>query len=193
MGQLAGPVSFQSYVRDVHPPYRRDRYGGPLLLPNLLVMHETDGKTAASAMSWQNRMPLTGAKSSYHYLIDDPDEPGGHRAIFRGVPVDCIAYHAGLSAWPLPPDPKTIRGSLNGRSLGVAWCCYSSEGDRVSAWQLDAGVWLAAVLCRRFGIPVAGIRGHNEIAPHRRRDPVTVDMRDFRDRVSRELHPFRRG
>lgn len=186
-------MSFQSYVRDHLPPYLPDRYGGVLVAPNLIILHETDGRTAASAMRWQNRVPLTGGKSSYHYLIDDPDEAGGHRAIWRGVPTSRIAYHAGLSAWPLPPDPRMIRGSVNARSLGVAWCCHSSAGDRVSEWQLEAGQWLVSVLCRRFDIPASGVRGHNEIAPHRRRDPVTVDMQMFRSRVHHVLHPLSGG
>lgn len=188
---MARPVtlpSFQSAVRDYPGGYRPDRFGGALVAPNMIVIHETDGRTARSAFDWQNRPLEDGeGKSSYHYLIDDATERGGAAHIWRGVPLDRVAYHAGRSAWPLPAVLESIRGTLNGRSIGVAWCCHSTAGDRVTPWQYDAGLWLVATLCRRFGIPPHMVRGHKEIAPLRRRDPVTVDCVEFRRALALQL------
>ena len=104
---------------------------------------------------------LTVGSVSSHYLVDTDG------TIYRLVPEEKRAWHAGLSAW---------RGytMLNGNSIGIE---IVNRGDRLGEWQefpkaqMDAVVELVRWIVKRHDIRPERVIGHSDIAPQRRVDP----------------------
>jgi N-acetyl-anhydromuramyl-L-alanine amidase AmpD len=165
--------------------------GARLVAPAYVIVHATAGDTAAGAFAWLNR--VLGQREhpgSYHYVIDRDRTPAARR-IYRMVPTSRVAYHAGRSAWPEAP---AVGQSLNGRALGVAFANDNGSDanpadDALTPWQLEAGLWLVTVLCRRFEIPASHVLAHREVSPGRKTDPLPsiLDMRAFRAAVAARL------
>lgn len=126
-----------------------------------LVLHYTaeDEPTSLSL--------LTTGRVSSHYLVGAGDAP----VVYRLVPDDRLAHHAGLSEWQ---GHRLLNASSIGIEIvnagwrdtptGRAWAPYS-EG------QVAAVVTLVEDLVRRHGIRPDRVLGHSDIAPTRKQDP----------------------
>ena len=109
---------------------------------------------------------LTQQIVSSHYLVD-VDPP----TIYRLVPEDRRANHAGVSAWQ-------GRRLLNTSSIGIEIVnpgrLRTPEGERYAPYpprQIDAVVALVRSIVQRWGIPKERVVGHADIAPGRKQDP----------------------
>ena len=127
---------------------------------DLVVIHYT-------ALNFEDSLRvLTQQVVSSHYLVD-VDPP----TIYRLVPEDRRANHAGLSAWER-------RQLLNASSIGIEIVnpgrLQTPEGERYAPYpprQIDAVVALLRDIVQRWGIPKERVVGHADIAPGRKQDP----------------------
>lgn len=127
---------------------------------DLLVLHYTALDFADSLRV------LTQQVVSSHYLVD-VDPP----TVYRLVPEDRRANHAGVSAWQ-------GRRLLNMSSIGIEIVnlgrMLTPEGERYVPYpqvQIDAVIALVRDICTRWGIPPERVVGHADIAPGRKQDP----------------------
>lgn len=142
-----------SYVDKRESPNHSERGGAR---PRMVVIHADAGKTEAGTISW---IMNPEAKVSYHYLI------GRDGTVYQLVSEELKAWHAGESSW----HGMTVGNSVNPTSIGVAFANDGTEAYRDA--QYEAGGHLVAEICKRYGIPLDLIRGHNEVSPGRKRDP----------------------
>ena len=133
-------------------PHHRSRKSGSVI--SAIIIHDTGGKTAESALSWFER-PGSGVSS--HYVI------GKDGVVFRCVPEDRAAWHAGVSS-------LFGKEQVNEFSIGLE-IVDDNDADRYPDAQLTAVVELTADLCKRYGIPLNRVVGHQHIAPGRKVDP----------------------
>jgi N-acetylmuramoyl-L-alanine amidase len=120
---------------------------------SFLIFHYTAMSTAEEALQ---RLCDPAAKVSAHYLVDE----GG--VVYRLVPEDKSAWHAGLSYW------GGLR-NLNGSSVGIE---IANPGDRpFPAAQMGAVTELSRAILTRHRIPAHHVLGHSDIAPDRKIDP----------------------
>jgi N-acetylmuramoyl-L-alanine amidase len=124
---------------------------------DMLILHYTGMKTAREAI---DRLRDPAARVSSHYVVDEDG------AIFRLVPEDKRAWHAGVSYW---------RGhtALNGRSIGIEIVNPGHEwGYRdFPALQMAAVCDLCLAILSRHPIPPRNVVGHSDVAPDRKEDP----------------------
>lgn len=161
-----------------------------------LVWHTTAGASAVSSVEWMNRWGPTRAEQgwgSYHAIIERDG------TLLTMVPLDRIAYHAGLSALPtklLTGGVAPKGSSLNGRYLGVSFANRERpRGDpayeAITEAQLATAEQLVLWLRTRF--PRVGDITHHyrhrDIAPTRRSDPspAVLDWNAFMARIHRAL------
>lgn len=124
--------------------------------PGLVVLHADAGKTDEGTLSW---LQAPHSKVSYHYLV------GRDGTVYRIVPEDRKAWHAGESFW----QGYRVGNSVNATSIGVA---FANDGEEpYELEQYRAGGELVAEICERHGIPAHLIRGHYEVSPGRKTDP----------------------
>lgn len=180
-GWLAAPRSYQS-DRVVRLDNAED-HGGKRLRTELIVWHATAGDRADSAMEWMNSPKAT---ASYHYIIDKDG------TIYRFLHPDLVAYHAGKSAWPNPGHSGGMRGSVNARSLGVAFANDNGSDaneadDDLTREQVESGLWLGRTLMRLYAVPATLNLGHREVSPGRKTDPLprVLDMAHWRNLLAR--------
>ncbi len=100
------------------------------------------------------------AKVSSHYLVEEDGR------IFRLVPEERRAWHAGLSFWKGETD-------INGRSIGVEIVNPGHEfGYRpFPDAQIEAVIALLGDIRSRWSVDDARIVGHSDVAPARKEDP----------------------
>jgi N-acetylmuramoyl-L-alanine amidase len=124
---------------------------------DILLVHYTGMPDCASALT---RLCDPAAQVSAHYVIDEDG------TIYRLVPEDRRAWHAGLSYWQGDRD-------INSRSIGVELVNPGHEwGYRAfPAVQIDAFAALALDLMGRHGILPHRVLGHADVAPSRKEDP----------------------
>jgi N-acetylmuramoyl-L-alanine amidase len=157
-----------SWLREVPPPVS-DRPALPMIdLPSrnhdardatvdLLILHYTGMKTAGDAIA---RLRDPAAAVSSHYVVDEDG------TVFRLVPEDRRAWHAGVSYWRGHSD-------LNARSIGVEIVNPGHEwGYRdFPVLQLAAVCDLCLTILVRHAIPARNVVGHSDVAPDRKDDP----------------------
>ena len=124
---------------------------------DMLLIHYTGMKTAAAAL---DRMCDPASEVSAHYMIEEDG------TIWRLVPEDRRAWHAGISFWAGTTD-------INSRSIGIELANPGHEhGYRPFP---DAQMTALERLCRniltRFPIPSHLVLGHADVAPGRKLDP----------------------
>jgi N-acetylmuramoyl-L-alanine amidase len=123
-----------------------------------LVMHYTAGDHATSLKV------LTQRDVSAHYLVSDERRP----TVYRLVPEERRAWHAGLGSWYGFTDLNT--GSIGieivnmGRLADGRWAPYTSG-------QIEAIKALVKDLAQRHGVSPRNIIGHSDVAPQRKLDP----------------------
>lgn len=121
------------------------------------VVHYTGMKSRDEALQ---RLCDPAAKVSAHYLIDQEG------AVFRLVPEDQRAWHAGVAYWRGERD-------INSSSVGIELCNPGHDwGYRAfPAPQLAALKDLLAGIFARYGLSADALLGHSDIAPSRKLDP----------------------
>lgn len=142
-------------IEDRPSPNHNERPGGRP--PDILLLHYTGMRSGAEAL---DRLCDPEAKVSAHYLIEEDGE------VFRLVPEDRRAWHAGVASWAGDSD-------VNGRSLGIELVNPGHEfGYRdFPEPQMESLLALAGELCRRHPIPAHRVLGHSDVAPLRKEDP----------------------
>jgi N-acetylmuramoyl-L-alanine amidase len=125
--------------------------------PEILVLHYTGMKTGEEAL---DRLRDPQAKVSSHYMVEEDGR------IFRLVPEERRAWHAGASYW------KGAR-NINGVSIGVEIVNPGHEfGYRpFPDAQIAAVIALCADIRSRWQIGDDRIVGHADVAPGRKDDP----------------------
>jgi N-acetylmuramoyl-L-alanine amidase len=157
-----------AWLRIVPPP-ASDRPALPILdLPSpnhdergvavdMLILHYTGMKSAQAAIE---RLRDPAAAVSSHYVVDEDG------TVFRLVPEDRRAWHAGISHW---------RGfsALNARSIGIEVVNPGHEwGYRdFPVLQMAAVCDLCLAILSRHDIPARNVVGHSDVAPDRKDDP----------------------
>ena len=126
--------------------------------PDILVLHYTGMKTGPEALD-RLRDPNAPRVSS-HYVVEEDGR------IFRLVPEERRAWHAGVSYW------KGER-NINGVSIGVEIVNPGHEfGYRpFPDAQIAAVIELVADIRSRWQIGDDRIVGHSDVAPERKDDP----------------------
>lgn len=171
--RVRSPVETAKYHGGVRPS---DRY-------QAIVVHSTAGHSSKESLSWLNRVLKNGeGKASYNYVIDRDG------TIWRFLPANIVAYHAGRSAWP---GVTSQFGSINVSSIGIALDDENAVGDTLPDIQLESLFWLCVTFCRQYRIDPSKIISHRECAlPAGRKDdplPSILDMPAWRERVVMEL------
>ncbi|MEO0982828.1 MAG: N-acetylmuramoyl-L-alanine amidase [Pseudomonadota bacterium] len=144
--------------KDAWSPNFNDRKA-PL---DMLVLHYTGMESASAALA---RMRDPAAEVSAHYMVDEAG------VIFRLVPEDKRAWHAGVSSW-------AGQGDLNSRSIGIEivngghdFPLPDGSLPPFPPAQIAAVTSLCQAIIARWSVPQARIVGHSDIAPARKRDP----------------------
>ncbi len=136
------------------PSPNHDERGCPV---DMLILHYTGMKSAQDAL---DRLRDPQAAVSSHYVVDEDG------TVFRLVPEDRRAWHAGVSYW---------RGhsTLNARSIGIEIVNPGHEwGYRdFPVLQLAAVCDLCLLILARHGIPARNVIAHSDVAPDRKEDP----------------------
>lgn len=125
--------------------------------PDMIVLHYTGMRTGEEALA---RLRDPGAKVSAHYMVEEDGR------IFRLVPEERRAWHAGRSFWKGETD-------VNGASVGVEIVNPGHEfGYRpFPEAQIAAVIDLVADIRTRWMVEDARIVGHADVAPDRKEDP----------------------
>jgi N-acetylmuramoyl-L-alanine amidase len=122
-----------------------------------LILHYTGMKTGAEAIA---RLREPASRVSAHYVVEEDG------AVFRLVPEERRAWHAGVSHW---------RGHslLNGRSIGIEIVNPGHEwGYRpFPALQMAAVCDLCLGILARHPVPARNVVAHSDVAPDRKEDP----------------------
>ena len=124
---------------------------------DMLVLHYTgmaDGPTALA------RMRDPASEVSAHYMVEEDG------TVFRLVPEEMRAWHAGRSRWRGDTD-------LNSRSIGIE--VVNGGHDFGLPPFPDAQIEAVTALCQgilaRWPVPQVRVVGHSDIAPARKDDP----------------------
>lgn len=95
------------------------------------------------------------AKRLYNFVIDRFGQ------VFRVVPEDQTAYHAGYSVWA---NPQTVYEGLNDSFLGVAFEAGTRTSFVPDPAQVRAGRLLTDMLRSEFGIPDTNCATHAQVS-----------------------------
>jgi N-acetylmuramoyl-L-alanine amidase len=125
--------------------------------PDMIVLHYTGMQTGEAALA---RMCDAAVEVSAHYMVEEDGR------IFRLVPEERRAWHAGASYWK-------GRTALNGVSIGVEIVNPGLDwGYRpYPKAQIRSVIELVADIRTRWMVQDRDIVGHSDIAPDRKEDP----------------------
>jgi len=125
--------------------------------PDILLLHYTGMRTGQEAI---DRLRDPEAKVSSHYVVEEDGR------VFRLVPEERRAWHAGVSFWKGQRD-------VNGASIGIEIVNPGHEfGYRpFPEPQVAAVIGLVADIRARWTIDDGNIVGHSDVAPERKQDP----------------------
>lgn len=120
----------------------------------LIVLHADASPNEKGCLSW---IQSSESKVSYHILI------GRDGAIYRCVPFERRAWHAGKSEWKGHKDVNSI-------SIGVAFSNRNDGKEPLTEAQKKAGQAVVAEIRARYGTAIP-VTTHAIIAPGRKTDP----------------------
>ncbi|MCI3133417.1 N-acetylmuramoyl-L-alanine amidase [Phenylobacterium aquaticum] len=125
--------------------------------PDMIVLHYTGMQTGEAALA---RLRDPEAKVSSHYLVEEDGR------VFRLVPEERRAWHAGVSSWKGQTD-------INARSIGIEIVNPGHEfGYRdFPEAQVAAVIALVGEIRGRWKVEDGYIVGHSDVAPDRKEDP----------------------
>ena len=125
--------------------------------PDMLILHYTGMTSGPEALA---RLCDEQSKVSSHYMVEEDGR------VFRLVPEERRAWHAGVSFWKGESD-------INGRSIGIEIVNPGHEfGYRpFPEAQITAVIELVADIRTRWSIEDSRILGHSDVAPGRKIDP----------------------
>jgi N-acetylmuramoyl-L-alanine amidase len=143
-------------ITDLPSPNQDDRPGGAASI-DMLMLHYTGMQSAQAAI---DRLRDPEAKVSSHYVVDEDG------AVFRLVPEERRAFHAGISFW-------RGRRVLNDCSIGIEIVNPGHEwGYRnFPVQQIEQVRRLCQRILARHAIPPRNVVGHSDVAPNRKQDP----------------------
>ena len=126
--------------------------------PDMIILHYTGMRTGPEALA--RLQDPNAPRVSSHYLVEEDGR------IFRMVPEERRAWHAGLSFW-------RGRTDINALSVGIEIVNPGHEfGYRpFPDVQIDAVIALVADIRTRWQVPDINIIGHSDVAPGRKLDP----------------------
>jgi N-acetylmuramoyl-L-alanine amidase len=124
---------------------------------DMLVLHYTGMSTAAAALE---RLCDPYARVSAHYVIEE------NGVIWRLIPENRRAFHAGVSCWEGESDLNTVSLGIEIVNPGHEWG-YRPFPDA----QMSSVERLCRDLVVRYSIPAHRVVGHSDIAPERKSDP----------------------
>ncbi len=151
------------------PTFPTSKFGGVRVRTDLCVWHSTAGGSLKSSLQWVAR---PDSDAGFHLGIDRDG------SVIISTPLDRIAWHAGLSAWPVPPAGVPPHASVNSHSIGIEFANRNDGSEPITAAQIDAAMDLAVALARRYPAlrsPSAHVR-HRDISPGRKSDPVPSSL-----------------
>jgi N-acetylmuramoyl-L-alanine amidase len=126
-------------------------------LPDAIVLHYTGMRTGQEAI---DRLRDPEAKVSAHYVVEEDGR------IFRLVPEERRAWHAGVSFWKGETDVNNVSVGVEivnpGHEFG-----YAPFPDA----QIAAVIALVGDIRSRWMIDDRKIVGHSDVAPDRKEDP----------------------
>ena len=139
--------------------------------PEILVLHYTGMKTGPEAL---DRLRDPVAKVSSHYMVEEDGR------IFRLVPEERRAWHAGVSYWKgerningvsigveiVNPGHDLLRHNLPGHDLAGA-----GDPPPFPERQIDSVIALLRDIGARHNIAPERVLAHSDIAPGRKIDP----------------------
>jgi N-acetylmuramoyl-L-alanine amidase len=142
-------------IRDAPSPNHDERPPGEPI--DTLVLHYTGMRTAEEAIG---RLRDPASRVSAHYVVEEDG------AIWRLVPEERRAWHAGVSHW-------RGREALNGRSIGIEAVNPGHEwGYRpFPALQMAAICDLCLDIIARRRIAARDVVAHSDVSPDRKQDP----------------------
>jgi N-acetylmuramoyl-L-alanine amidase len=125
--------------------------------PDMVVLHYTGMVDGPSAIA---RLRDPEAKVSAHYVIEEDGK------VFRLVPDDKRAYHAGVSHWLGVTD-------INDRAIGFEIVNGGHDFGLPSfpEAQIAVVIELLKGVLGRCGIAPERVVGHSDVAPQRKQDP----------------------
>lgn len=138
-------------------------YGGVNLGRDFVIVH-ANGATAESTVAW---FLNPNANVSYHYLITLEGN------VLQFVDEEERAWHAGRSQWDDYSD-------LNDVSVGVAIESVEGAHSQVTEVQYEVLLELIRDIAQRHDIKTDYVRGHKEVSPGRKTDPLHIDMDKLR-------------
>ena len=125
--------------------------------PDMIVLHYTGMRTGEEALA---RLRDPQAKVSSHYVVEEDGR------VFRLVPEERRAWHAGASFWKGERDVNTASVGVEivnpGHEFG-----YRPFPDA----QIAAVIELVADIRTRWMVEDGKIVGHSDVAPDRKEDP----------------------
>ncbi len=124
---------------------------------DMLVLHYTGMQTGAAAIA---RLCDPASKVSAHYVVEDDGR------IFRLVPEQRRAWHAGVSHWQGQNGVNDVSIGIEIVNPGHEWG-YRPFPDL----QINALLLLVQEICRRWNIQKTRVIGHADVAPGRKDDP----------------------
>ncbi len=153
--ETAAPATRALAIEELPSPNCDDRPAGQQI--DILLLHYTGMPDAGQAL---RRLRDPQAKVSAHYVVDEVGR------IYRMVPEEKRAWHAGISAWKGERD-------INARSIGIEIVNTGHEfGYRpFQLRQMDAVVALCKDIKTRHDILPERVLGHSDVAPLRKQDP----------------------
>jgi len=124
---------------------------------DILLLHYSGMESATAAIA---RLCDVTAKVSAHYCVDEDG------ILFRLVPEDRRAWHAGAASW-------AGAGDINARSIGIELVNPGHEFGYRSfpEAQMETLIELAGEILARHPIPPQRVLGHSDVAPLRKEDP----------------------
>ncbi len=153
-------------VRNLPTDQYEDRPEGTLIDTIIIhSMHNPAAKDKFSALTCKECLDKHGV--SAHYIVDLAG------TVWRTVPDDKKAWHAGVSKMP---DPADGREGVNDFSIGIE--LIGTEDTDFTEAQYQALALLTKNIMFRYNIK--NIYGHCDIAPGRKTDPWGLDWPRYR-------------